>query len=413
MNSIKKLWIAVIVLIAVLFAAANITVTMLFSNHTSDKAYRVEVNRISLLLEKNEPIDLSDYEYITHIEKQTDENKADFYKSDNSYVIAAVGNDLYRIEYTLQTESTAKIFVLVNVLLGVVSLFAVGFLMWVSVRILKPFQRLRDVPYELSKGNLTVPLSENKNRYFGKFTWGLDMLRAYVEKQKKIALKEQRDKKTLVLSLSHDIKTPLSVIELYAKALERNLYKDENKQKEVAAHIVDNCNEIKKYVSEIVSASFEEAVEIEVSEGMFYLSELVDGISTFYAEKLKLLKTEFTVGSYTNVLLNGDKERSIEAVQNIIENAIKYGDGKKIAVSFLEEDGCILVTVINSGCTLSENELPHVFESFWRGSNVGTHEGNGLGLYICRQIARKQGGDLFAEILPDNQFSMTFVIPKS
>ncbi|MGN0536705.1 MAG: sensor histidine kinase [Acutalibacteraceae bacterium] len=413
MNSIKKLWIAVIVLIAVLFAVANITVTMLFSNHTSDKAYRVEVNRISLLLEKNEPIDLSDYEYITHIEKQTDENKADFYKSDNSYVIASVGNDLYRLEYTLQTESTTKIFVLVNVLLGVVSLFAVGLLLWVSVRILKPFQRLRDVPYELSKGNLTVPLSENKNRYFGKFTWGLDMLRVYIEKQKQIALKEQRDKKTLVLSLSHDIKTPLSVIELYAKALERNLYKDENKQKEVAAHIVDNCNEIKKYVSEIVSASFEEAVEIEVSEGMFYLSELVEGISTFYAEKLKLLKTEFTVGNYANVLLNGDKERSIEAVQNIIENAIKYGDGKKIAVSFLEEDGCILVTVINSGCTLSENELPHVFESFWRGSNVGTHGGNGLGLYICRQIARKQGGDLFAEILPDNQFSMTFVIPKS
>lgn len=413
MNSIKKLWITVIILIAVLFAAANIIVTLIFSGHTSDKAYRVEVNRVSLLLEKNEPVDLSDYEYIMHIEKQTDENKADFYKSDNSYVIAAVGNDLYRIEYTLQTESTAKIFVLVNVILGVVSLFAVGFLLWVSVRILKPFQRLRDVPYELSKGNLTVPLSENKNRYFGKFTWGLDMLRAYVEKQKQIALKEQRDKKTLVLSLSHDIKTPLSVIELYAKALERNLYKDENKQKEVATHIVDNCNEIKKYVSEIVSVSFEEAVEIEVSEGMFYLSELVDGISTFYAEKLKLLKTEFTVGSYTNVLLNGDKERSIEAVQNIIENAIKYGDGKKIAVSFLEEDGCILVTVINSGCTLSENELPHVFESFWRGSNVGTHEGNGLGLYICRQIARKQGGDLFAEILPDNQFSMTFVIPKS
>lgn len=413
MNSIKKLWIAVIVLIAVLFAAANITVTMLFSNHTSDKAYRVEVNRISMLLEKNEPVNLSDYEYITHIEKQTDENKADFYKSENKYVIVAVGNDLYRLEYTLQTESTAKIFVLVNVLLGVVSLFAVGLLLWVSVRILKPFQRLRDVPYELSKGNLTVPLSENKNRYFGKFTWGLDMLRAYVEKQKQIALKEQRDKKTLVLSLSHDIKTPLSVIELYAKALERNLYKDETKQKEIAAHIVDNCNEIKKYVSEIVSASFEEAVEIEVSEGMFYLSELVDGISTFYAEKLKLLKTEFTVGNYANVLLNGDKERSIEAVQNIIENAIKYGDGKKIAVSFLEEDGCILVTVINSGCTLSENELPHVFESFWRGSNVGTHEGNGLGLYICRQIARKQGGDLFAEILPDNQFSMTFVIPKS
>lgn len=413
MNSIKKLWITVIVLLAVLFAAANITVTLLFSEHTSDKAYRVEVNRVCLLLEKNEPIDLSDYEYITHIEKQTDENKAGFYESDNSYVIVVVNNELYRIEYIYQTENTAKLFWLVNILLGVVSLFVVGFLMWVSVQILKPFQRLRDVPYELSKGNLTIPLSENKSHYFGKFIWGLDMLRAYVEKQKQMTLKEQKNKKTLVLSLSHDIKTPLGVIELYAKALERNLYKDENKQKEIAVHIVNNCNEIKKYVSEIVSTFFEEAVEIEVSEGMFYLSELVERISTFYDEKLKLLKTEFTVGKYTNLLLNGDKERSIEAMQNIIENAIKYGDGKKIAVSFSEEDGCILIEVINSGCLLSENELPHIFESFWRGSNVGVHEGNGLGLYICRQIARKQGGDLFAGILPHHQFSITFVIPES
>ncbi len=387
--------------------------TLMFSEVSNDKGYRVEVNRVSMLLEEEKPIDLSVCEYITYIEKQTSQNKADFYKCENSYVVVSVGNDLYRIEYIPQTENTVRIFVFVNVLLGVACLFVIGLLLWVSVRILKPFQCLRNVPYELSKGNLTVPLKESKSRYFGKFVWGLDMLRAYVERQKQIVLKEQKDKKTLVLSLSHDIKTPLSVIELYAKALERNLYKDEKKQKEVAVHIVENCNEIKKYVSEIVTASFKEAVEIEVSEGTFYLSELADEISTFYGEKLKLLKTEFTVGNYSNLLLNGDRERSIEAVQNIIENAIKYGDGKKIAVSFAEEDGCILITVTNSGCTLNENELSHIFESFWRGSNVGTHEGNGLGLYICRQIARKQGGDLFAEIHPNNFFSLTFVIPKS
>ena len=84
-------------------------------------------------------------------------------------------------------------------------------------------------------------------------------------------------------------------------------------------------------------------------------------------------------------------------VQNIIENAIKYGDGHEIELVFSEEDDCKLLCVKNSGCTLSDAELPHIFESFWRGSNVGSNKGSGLGLYICRQLMLKMDGEVFAE----------------
>ena len=87
-----------------------------------------------------------------------------------------------------------------------------------------------------------------------------------------------------------------------------------------------------------------------------------------------------------------------EVLQNIIENAVKYGDGKEITIAFSREDDCQLVHIRNSGCTLSENELPHIFDSFWRGSNVGSNSGSGLGLYICRTLMRKINGDIFAEI---------------
>ena len=83
---------------------------------------------------------------------------------------------------------------------------------------------------------------------------------------------------------------------------------------------------------------------------------------------------------------------------DIIENAIKYGDGKSIALSFSDEDGCILITVRNSGCTLSKTDLPHIFDSFWRGANAEKEKGSGLGLYICRQLMRKINGEIFAEI---------------
>ena len=146
--------------------------------------------------------------------------------------------------------------------------------------------------------------------------------------------------------------------------------------------------------------------------GEFYISELVTKIKQYYTEKLSLIKTEFSVGSYTDCLLSGDTDRSIEVVQNIIENAIKYGDGKSIDISFSEEDGCILIAVRNSGCTLKGADLPHIFDSFWRGENAENEKGSGLGLYICRQLMHKMNGDIFAEI-KDGFMCVTAVFEKA
>ena len=110
-------------------------------------------------------------------------------------------------------------------------------------------------------------------------------------------------------------------------------------------------------------------------------------------------------------MLKGDPDRLTEVLQNIIENAIKYGDGKSIALSFSDEEDCRIITVTNSGCTLEKEELAHIFDSFYRGSNVGSKSGNGLGLYICRQLTRAMGGDVFADI-DDDYMSVSVVCKK-
>ena len=83
-------------------------------------------------------------------------------------------------------------------------------------------------------------------------------------------------------------------------------------------------------------------------------------------------------------------------MQNVIENAVKYGDGKSIEITFGKEEDCLLFSVTNSGSEISNTEITHIFDSFWRGSNVGSNGGSGLGLYICRQLMYKMGGDIFA-----------------
>ena len=73
-----------------------------------------------------------------------------------------------------------------------------------------PFERLSGIPYELSKGNLAAPIKETKNRFFGKFLWGINILRENIEQQKQRELEMQKEKKTLLLSLSHDNELPRS-----------------------------------------------------------------------------------------------------------------------------------------------------------------------------------------------------------
>lgn len=80
-----------------------------------------------------------------------------------------------------------------------------------------------------------------------------------------------------------------------------------------------------------------------------------------------------------------------------IIDTFKYGDGRTIAIDFYEEDYCQVIRVFNTGTVVTDLELPHLFDSFYRGSNVTDKPGNGLGLYISRQIMNKMDGEIFAE----------------
>lgn len=396
MRAWRIIFATVIALVAVIFAAANLILHNL-NTPENGRPYRVEVNRIALQIEQNglESIDLSQCEYIYNIEEYGE----DFFRSDSDYMIREIDGELYRFDYLAQngTDNSTVVFA-VNIILAVMTAAVLGVLFFVRGKILRPFENLTNVPYELSKGILNPPVKENKNRYFGKFLWGINLLRENIEQQKQRELELQKEKKTLLLSLSHDIKTPLSAIKLYSTALARNLYHDEEKQRGIAEKINIKADEIEEYVSRIITASREDFLSLDAENGEFYLSDMIEIITAYYSEKSSLMKTKFIVGDYSNCLLFGDINRSVEVLQNIIENALKYGDGERIELLFPNDDEGVLIAVRNSGCSLDSADLPHIFNSFWRGANSQSIRGSGLGLYICRQLMHKMNGEIFAEI---------------
>lgn len=396
MKAFNRVFTVVVIAIILLFVVVN----MILAADKTDgsRQYRVEISRLAREIETNGSADISECEYVTNIERYGEK----FYTSDSDYIIYEINGELYRFDYN-SDGYTNKTYLMggINAVLGVIAILFTAVLLYIKYAILAPFERLSSLPYELSKGNLTTPIKESKNRFFGKFLWGIDILRENIEQQKQRELEMQKEKKTLLLSLSHDIKTPLSAIKLYSAALSKNLYPDAETQHKIAENINEKADEIERYVSQIITASREDFLSLEVNVGEFYLSEIVEKITGYYSEKLALIKTDFIVGKYKNCLLSGDLSRSVEVLQNIMENALKYGDGRRVELIFPEDDECVQIALRNSGCTLSRDDLPHIFESFWRGANAENIRGSGLGLYICRQLMHKMNGEIFAEINND------------
>lgn len=406
MKAFNRIFAAVLLVLAVLWVAANIILAA--DGSGGGRPYRVEINRLALQIETEGHADISDCQYVTNIERYGE----NFYSAESDYFVREINGELYRFDYKTEVGSgRTRIIVTVNIILGVMAVLIISVMVYVKLAVLAPFEKLTDVPYELSKGHLTSPIKESKNRFFGRFIWGVDMLRENIEQQKVRELELQKEKKMLLLSLSHDIKTPLSVIKLYSKAFSKGLYKSAERQLQIVESIYAKADEIEGYVSRIAAASREDFLSLDVTVGEFYLSELVTKIKEYYTEKLSLAGTEFSVSRYEDCLLSGDIDRSVEVLQNVMENAVKYGDGNSISLGFSEEDGCILVTVRQSGCTLADTDLPHVFESFWRGTNAEKIAGSGLGLYISRKLMRKMNGEIFAEIR-DGYMYVTAVFAK-
>lgn len=412
MKKFNRLCIFVVLCMVAVIAATNCF--LLFGQkEESGRPYRVEISRLARQMEGGSEIpDLSECVYVTAIVPDTGEG-TDFYEGNSDYVVREIDGVRYRFEYTAKAKTiTSGMLWSVNVALVLMSLLVLLVLWYVRQKVLRPFTKMENVPYELSRGNLTVPLTESKTRFFGRFVWGVNLLRENIEQQKERELSLQKEKKTLLLSLSHDIKTPLSAIKLYAKALSKGLYAEPERQAEIAESINTKADEIEGFVSEIIRASSEDFLSFELHMGEFYLSELLEEIRAYYGEKLALIKTEFVMGMYADCLLTGDKDRAVEVLQNLMENAIKYGNGEMIGITVAQEENCVLVSVRNGGCTLPENELSHIFESFWRGSNTENKKGSGLGLYICRQLMRRMGGEIYAEVHGD-KMCVTAVFPEA
>ena len=305
------------------------------------------------------------------------------------------------VKYEYYHDPNLRLIALAEISLFIAGIPLVIFAAYVNFKILRPFQRFSEYPVKLSKGLATEGIPESKNRLFGKYIWGMNMLNDRLDADRKQIDRLMYDRKKFVSILAHGIKTPVANIKLYSEAIEAGLYRGgepDPKDKEVAAKIGKNADDIAKLVSEILDDPGSLKSSYEPSIGTFYLADIKERITDDFANRLKMSSIPFTVEVSGNPLVNSDFEAIIRCVSQLMENAIKYGDGTGITMKLYRQDDMTFISVKNNGATLSEDEIPFVFNCYWRGSNSKDREGSGIGLYEARSIIKALGGDIMMRI---------------
>lgn len=408
MNRFRKFSFVFVLCELILLLAVNLFAFRVLRQDTGSQ-YKVDISRMVGRLEQGEALErisLTDYPTIVAVHAFDATEEADY---KYAYCVRSVQGDLLCFEY--EENKTERVIKVINITFGSMIFVSILLLLYLNQKLIVPFSKMNHLTQELAKGNLSVPIQQEKSKYFGQFLWGMDMLRETLEDNKKRELALLKERKTLILSISHDIKTPLSAIDLYTKALKHDLYETQKERDEALSGIEKNTVEIKNYVKQITEATREDFLSLEVEKGEVYLAKVFSAIKDYYQEKMKRLHISFSIEPFENCLILADLDRTVEVLQNLIENAIKYGDGREITILVSEEEECKLITVRNTGASLSSEELPHLFDSFYRGGNAVAAEGSGLGLYICKELMHLMDGEIYAKIC-ENQFFMTCVFQK-
>lgn len=326
-----------------------------------------------------------------------------------SYIWSITENGVTKgfVVFTFDDDNTTRTTIISEIVIGISFLVSVAFFIYIDRKIIHPFNMLSEYPERIAKNENSASLPESRNKYFGKYIWGMNMLRDRLSGDTRKLRQMEKEQLTLVSTIAHGIKTPVANIKLYSEAIKSGLYRDDGipdkKDAEVADKITKNADDITVLVKDLLDSASKGVVVFEPKIEGFYLTEIEDFIKKEYDNRLNVLRIPYTIDLKSRVMINSDKEGVTRMLTQLMENAIKYGDGRGIRVTIDKNDDGYVFAVSDVGSRIPDSEMPYVFNSFWRGSNAEDVEGNGLGLYEAAFIARKLGGDIQVRYLSESE----------
>lgn len=226
------------------------------------------------------------------------------------------------------------------------------------------------------------------------------------QKMKANFRKQEIASKKMLANISHDIKTPLTVILGYLEIMRLGNYEDEALQKVEA-----KAKQVMELIDEFFTLAKLEAGDKNIEMAKININELCrENVLGFYELLLqKDFEVEISIPEQTIFVL-GDKEAINRILCNLLSNAIRYGsDGKYIGFFLREENDFVCIDVVDKGKGIEKQFAASVFERLYtmEDSRNRSIQGNGLGLTIAKNLANQMGGDVLLESEPGERTMFT------
>lgn len=235
--------------------------------------------------------------------------------------------------------------------------------------------------------------------FFGAITAGIILNTSFLIRE--IRRNEQHD--SFINAVTHELKTPITSLRLYLQTLERHDV-DQSQRREFYRLMLDDTERLLDTVEQVLRAGQagqkkpSERVPVDFGE---LVKQCVDVARSRYHLRPEDISFQQSVGNGFDVSVWGDAEELRTAVSNVLDNAVKYSNGRvDVAVQVeIPDEKHLTLSVRDHGVGIPPHELKRVFKRFYRVRDrlVSTVKGTGLGLFIVRAIARKHGGHVFAK----------------
>ena len=258
---------------------------------------------------------------------------------------------------------------------------------FLSNKITEPITRITKKAKKMGTGDTDVSFEESGIKE-------IDELSETLTQAQEEMVKTDELRRDLMANVSHDLKTPLTMIKAYAEMIRDISYKDSEKMNEHLGIIVDETDRLTVLVNDILDLSRMPSNADTLSIEKFDLAEDIKTIVNRYQIIKETEKYIINVEMPDSIMIKADKKKLNQVIYNLINNAINYtGDDKTVTVRVTKHKKYYLVEIIDTGKGIKESEIPYIWNKYYK--NDKNHQRNvvstGLGLSIVKEILELHG----------------------
>jgi signal transduction histidine kinase len=211
----------------------------------------------------------------------------------------------------------------------------------------------------------------------------------------RLALKdEELCRNRFIMGISHDLKTPLALIKGYAEAIEDGMTSDPSTLRHSVGIITAKTDQLEGMINDLIDFVQIDSREWQLSKTRVDINKFLTSFAKRITDDAELLQKKFEahLDIPTDYMIPMDERLCIRALENLVNNAIRYtGEGGIITLSAWQKESALLIEVKDNGPGIKSDDLPHIFETFYRGTNSRREQGMGMGLSVVKGITESHG----------------------